>query len=414
MKVKLSRIQLLYIGFGDHYIGNDGKLYFKDGRDIASALTLKKVLQQADSEKLFPETGMAIVKSTDNFSFKNAVTETPSVIFIDYLNDTTVVALSVYPKSRITEADLMAGLRYFSQLKREGTKYFKADGTLYADLTPLSKGHDKRTQEGNSTGNPDEGARHGLGIVNWGNKLLDQIADALLDALGLDPVTYRKWVYGILAAYLGTKTFDANQTPTAKKVYGTGTAVLALKFLNSQPPEGSSNSNSPPGAGTSFIGRMELSKGLRNNNPLNIHVSARLYKGKVAKPLNPDFDTDGKQLERFETFEYGLKAGSEHLLRYFNGNIDPLNCYQKSEGKLNTIHKILNRWVCGLNPAAYVAYVERETGFNRNTVLDLNDKQVLTRLIYAMTLNECGVKYKDSLLNATDFQKYMKGALAIG
>jgi hypothetical protein len=165
--------------------------------------------------------------------------------------------------------------------------------------------------------------------------------------------------------------------------------------------------------GTSFIGRKDLSKGLRNNNPLNLHVSKRAYKGKVLKPLNPDFDSDGKQLEQFETFEYGLKAAIEHLLRYYNGQITTLQCYKKSDGKLDTIQKILNRWVCGLNPAAYVDFVERETGYNRDAVLNLNDKNTMSRLVYAMALNECGAKYKATILNKTDFVKFLEGAFAL-
>ena len=411
MKVKLSRIQLLYIGFGDHYIGSDGKLYFKDARDIPYALIIKKVLQQADKEKLFPETGMAIAKSTDSYVFRYAVSETPSIILIDYVTDTTLVALTIYPKSRLTEADLMAGLKYFSAFKREGNKYFTAEGAYYAELKPLSTGKEERNQEGNDTGNPEQGSQHGLGLFNISIDFLNKMSDALLNALGLDPQTYRKWVYLIAAGFTGYHTLKAD-TSGKQALWGGSTALLAYLAL-SDPKEDNNTEGGHTEGCTSFIGRKDLSKGLRNNNPLNIHLSKRAYKGKVMNPVNPDFDSDGKQLERFETFEYGLKAAKEHLLRYFDGNIEELKCFSVSKGKLNTIQKILNRWVCGLNPAAYIQFVERETGFDKNTVLNLADAQTLTRLMYAMTLQECGAKYRETLLNATDFQRFMKGALAL-
>jgi hypothetical protein len=193
-------------------------------------------------------------------------------------------------------------------------------------------------------------------------------------------------------------------------------AIATFLILNSKNTEGGkkdNNSSKNTEGGTSFLGRTDLSIGLRNNNPLNIHASNIPFKGKVLKPIKSDYDNDGKRIEQFQTFEYGLKAAIEHILTYYNGVPLLTTCYNKSEGKLDTIQKILNRWVCGMNPKDYINFVERETGFNRDKALNLNDKDKMSRLIYAMCLNECGTQYRANILSAANFKKYLSRALTI-
>ena len=195
-------------------------------------------------------------------------------------------------------------------------------------------------------------------------------------------------------------------------------AILLLSSFKSSETGGEetpTNTNNSATNGTSFIGKTNLAKGLRNNNPLNIHTSSRQYKGKL-KPVEKD--SDGKYLERFETFEHGLAAAIEHLQkRYFGGELGALkNCYgwdMPAKYKRDNLLKIIYTWVCGSNPSAYIEFVERTTGFTRTQTLDLNDNQTLSVLIYAMSLYECGTQYKDSVLSPSKFQKYFQTALTL-
>ena len=54
----------------------------------------------------------------------------------------------------------------------------------------------------------------------------------------------------------------------------------------------------------SFLGRSELARGIRNNNPFNLIKTQIAWKKKVPHPQNTD-----ARFEQFETLEYGIRAG---------------------------------------------------------------------------------------------------------
>jgi hypothetical protein len=225
MKVKLTHLQLLYIGFDDYEL-NGSSILFKNNVDALYFTVIKKVANEAERLGLFQKVSISAVKQTDKYLFKTDAAVAPSVLILDYQNETTIGLLSIYPKNRLTETDLINGLRYFSQLRREAAKYYKSDGSFYAELKTIDTGKDAKQQQGNDTGNPDKGARHGLGLFDISIDFLNQMSDALLDALGIDPNKYRKYVY-LIAAGLTARQAIKTDKPVKQAVLGSTTALMA-------------------------------------------------------------------------------------------------------------------------------------------------------------------------------------------
>lgn len=125
-----------------------------------------------------------------------------------------------------------------------------------------------------------------------------------------------------------------------------------------------------------------LPVGYRQNNPLNIRVNSHNnWKGKITPPDDPRF-------EQFQTMEYGYRAALVLLRNYI------------SDGD-NTIERIINRWAPSTenNVPAYIndvcSILQRMTG-KEITPFDAiarNDRAMLSKLVYAMSIHENG--YKD-------------------
>lgn len=127
-----------------------------------------------------------------------------------------------------------------------------------------------------------------------------------------------------------------------------------------------------------------LPLGYRSNNPLNIrYVAGQNWKGKVTPPAVGKYGT----YERFRDLVYGYRAALV-LLRgdgYINKGI-------------NTIRKIITKFA----PAEdhnytenYIANVSKLTGIDPDVVIARNDKDKLTKIVYAMSICENGYKDKD-------------------
>lgn len=126
----------------------------------------------------------------------------------------------------------------------------------------------------------------------------------------------------------------------------------------------------------------KLTRGWRNNNPLNIDQSGNAWQGKV-KP------SQDKRFETFVSLPYGYRAA-----------IKTMQTYIRKYG-LNTIYKIINRWAPAEdsnNPVSYTNNVckiinERLGGnVTPDTVVSVNSKDLLTKMAYAMSLIENGDK----------------------
>ena len=113
------------------------------------------------------------------------------------------------------------------------------------------------------------------------------------------------------------------------------------------------------------------SRGLRNNNPLNIRRSAEQFQGEI-KGKDKSFKT-------FSSLPYGYRAGFVILGTYL------------SRG-LNTIEKIITKWAPPTenNTESYIAHVERWSCVPRNKELTTRDGSEYILIVAAMSYVENG------------------------
>ncbi len=118
---------------------------------------------------------------------------------------------------------------------------------------------------------------------------------------------------------------------------------------------------------------VNIPRGLRNNNPGNIRISSTKWQGEV----RPSQDNEFKQ---FETMAYGYRAIFVLMRTYM------LNY------KLVTIESILHRYApTNENDTdQYIKVVEQVIGMLRTEKIDINDKDIMIKLISAISLMENG------------------------
>lgn len=126
-----------------------------------------------------------------------------------------------------------------------------------------------------------------------------------------------------------------------------------------------------------------LPLGYRSNNPLNIRYDAgNAWKGKVTPPATGQYGT----YERFEDLAYGYRAAL--VLLRGKGYI---------LGGLNTIRKIISKWAPAEDhnyTESYINNVSKLTGIDPDTVISRNNKEALSKIVYAMSIIENGYKHK--------------------
>ena len=118
------------------------------------------------------------------------------------------------------------------------------------------------------------------------------------------------------------------------------------------------------------------SRGIRNNNPLNIRRSKDQWKGLRAQQTDASF-------AQFETMEYGWRAAFYLLTRTY---------YHKY--RLYTIRSIVTKWAPAVenNTKAYIENVSRLTGMLPDEPLGIPSEQPSHWMMLgaAMALQECG------------------------
>ena len=123
-----------------------------------------------------------------------------------------------------------------------------------------------------------------------------------------------------------------------------------------------------------------LSRGLRNNNPLNIRRSSSRWKGMARDQTDPQF-------VRFTTMAYGYRAAFV-LLR----------TYRQKYG-YNTIRKIIKRWAPPNenNTEHYIQCVSQWSGIEPDKLLAGQDANAMIAIVSAMSRMENGqeAKYDD-------------------
>jgi|GEM_PF-419937 len=122
-----------------------------------------------------------------------------------------------------------------------------------------------------------------------------------------------------------------------------------------------------------------LTRGIRNNNPLNIRIGND-WKGEATTK------TDEKDFEVFEHQKWGFRAAVKLFRTY------------AQKYNITTIKMIIERWAPsgdGNNPTTYLNNVSKimaNDNFNidNTTVLDLNNDAMLSSLMFAMAIQENG------------------------
>lgn len=118
-----------------------------------------------------------------------------------------------------------------------------------------------------------------------------------------------------------------------------------------------------------------ISRPIRNNNPLNIRHSTSPWKGKA--PMQTDVD-----FVQFIDPHHGIRAATLNLLTYYRKH------------KLSTVPEIVQRWAPpedDNDTASYISSVIGDLGITADTKLDLEEPEIMVRLVTAMMKIECGV-----------------------
>jgi|TARA_R110000772_G_scaffold124010_1_gene230478 hypothetical protein len=130
-----------------------------------------------------------------------------------------------------------------------------------------------------------------------------------------------------------------------------------------------------------------------NNNPGNIRTSSTNWNGEVTQP--------GEEFERFSDMHMGVRA-SARILRTYG-----------SKYGIDTINKIIDRYAPPVdnnpNNANYAKHVSTGSGFDVNEKIDLNDPQVLIKLMRPIFQFENGQKEAAKISDA-DIQRGVKMA----
>jgi len=113
------------------------------------------------------------------------------------------------------------------------------------------------------------------------------------------------------------------------------------------------------------------SRGLRNNNPLNIRHNTDVFQGEIK-------GTD-KSFKTFSSMPYGYRAAFVTLATH------------NTRG-WNTIEKIISRWAppCENDTEKYIANVEKWSGVPRNKELTAADGADYILIVVAMCFMENG------------------------
>lgn len=122
-----------------------------------------------------------------------------------------------------------------------------------------------------------------------------------------------------------------------------------------------------------------MTRGLRNNNPLNIRHSRTIWQGMCGKQSDPDFT-------QFKTMAYGVRAAFKTLQTYMTTH------------NLNTIEGIISRWATPNenDTEKYIKVVSSRSGIARDKVISFDDKETMIAIVKAMTYMENGEEVAES------------------
>lgn len=122
------------------------------------------------------------------------------------------------------------------------------------------------------------------------------------------------------------------------------------------------------------MGKDNLPRGYRNNNPGNIRINSDLFQGEI----RPSKD---KSFKQFETMAYGYRAVFRILSNYYRNY------------KLDTIRKMIGRWAPpedNNHTEAYIKAVSDYAGIPADDPININDREQMIRIVSGMSKVENG------------------------
>ena len=141
-------------------------------------------------------------------------------------------------------------------------------------------------------------------------------------------------------------------------------------------------------AKVNYLGRTDMPRGYRNNNPLNIRFTEAKWQGKVCASQNTD---KGRAFEQFKDMYYGWRAALI-VLRTYSVKYDR-----------HSIREIITRWAPegdGNDPEGYIRRVGELTGLDVNYPLDFTYRPHVLPLLRAMATVENGVAPTEDMKEA--------------
>ena len=138
----------------------------------------------------------------------------------------------------------------------------------------------------------------------------------------------------------------------------------------------------------SYLGRTDLPRGLRNNNPGNLVRTGISWQGKVAHAQNSD-----PQFEQFTSLAYGLRA----MMIDIAGDI--------AEGT-NTLTALVNEYAPPHenNTSNYVNFVSQATGILPDVQIPMS-KTIFLALIKAKVMMENGINAANQYVTDADYEQ---------
>ena len=118
-------------------------------------------------------------------------------------------------------------------------------------------------------------------------------------------------------------------------------------------------------------------RGIRNNNPLNIRRGSK-WIGMTAAQTDTEFC-------QFQSMTFGVRAAVKLITSYISG----ANAQHKA---FNTVQAIISRWAPDKenNTESYVNFVSNRSGLNRFYRIGRYDKDAIFHLVAAMAKYESG------------------------
>lgn len=116
---------------------------------------------------------------------------------------------------------------------------------------------------------------------------------------------------------------------------------------------------------------MTPTRGIRNNNPLNIRHGSK-WQG--LRPTQTD-----TSFCQFQSMTYGIRAAIKLLRNYISG-------WNGRSRKINTIDAIIHRWAPPIENATekYIQFVADQSGIHRYQIIYHDRRDMIYRILEAM------------------------------